>query len=262
MGLKEGTLESLIESRSDRLSPDIVFREMLEAIDCLALHDLIHRDMKPENILYITRSDGQYQFQLGDFGLCNRSVSAHTFVGSPLYTAPEMFRRGKQTHKVDVWSLFVTMVWVLDVRGFRQKSKQFKSPDEVHEFVLLVASEEQAMSRIREMAIFDPEKRASAAQMLVKCFDGEGLSTPRNKVPALNSSPATVVAKDPAQSVPTPTARTTQKFPRGLQRNTCRIEKARVRQAQPSVHDQLLKGPHLAKRQRLQSKDEQNLQQD
>jgi len=57
------------------------------------------------------------------------------------------------------------------------------------------------MSQIREMAIFNPEKRASAAQMLVKCFNGEGLSTPRNQVPALNSSPAAVITKGPAQGV-------------------------------------------------------------
>jgi hypothetical protein len=31
--------------------------------------------------------------------------------------------------------------------------------------------------------VVDPVERASAAQMLVKHFDGAGLSTPRNQVP-------------------------------------------------------------------------------
>jgi serine/threonine protein kinase len=78
--------------------------------------------VKPENILYISPLDGQCQFQLGDFGLCNRAVDAATFAGSRLYMAPEMFREGGQIHKVDVWSLFVTMLWILDIGEFRQRS--------------------------------------------------------------------------------------------------------------------------------------------
>ncbi|KAF2179939.1 kinase-like protein [Zopfia rhizophila CBS 207.26] len=239
MGLKEGTLESLIESGSYPV-PDAVFHQMLQALDCLALNDIVHRDVKPANILYVTRPDSQYQFQLGDFGLCNRSVSAHTFVGSPLYMAPEFYQQGEQTYKVDVWSLFVTMLWLLDVRAFRRTWKQFKSPGEVHEVVLFAASNEDTVSKIREMAIVNPEERASAAQMLVKCFNGVGLSTPQNRVPALNISPAIAEARE---LVPAPvplTTRTAQKLPKGLQKNRNifaaaaqhRVEKARYPQAQ------------------------------
>jgi serine/threonine protein kinase len=81
--------------------------------------------VKPENILYISQPGGQYQFQLGDFGLCNRAVDATTFAGSRTYMAPEMFRKGGQTPKLDVWSLFVKMLWTLDVREIRRKSDQF-----------------------------------------------------------------------------------------------------------------------------------------
>ena len=76
----------------------------------LAWKGIIHRDVKPENILYISQPGGQYQFQLGDFGLCNRAVDAMTYAGSELYMAPKMFRKGGQTSKLDVWSLFVTML--------------------------------------------------------------------------------------------------------------------------------------------------------
>ena len=259
MGLKAGTLESLIESGSCHPVAESVFYQMLQALDCLAINDIVHRDVKPENILYVPLPDNQYQFQLGDFGLCNRSINALTYAGTPIYMAPEIsFQKGEQTHKVDVWSLFVTMLWTLDVGGFRQRSEQFKSPSEVHESVLFAASNENAISKIREMAIANPEERASAAQMLVKCFNGAGLSTPRNHVPALNTSPAIVAAKDLMPCRPTIAARTTQKFPRGLQKNANifaamaqhRVEKARIPlQAKLPRHcDQLLEGPHLAKR--------------
>jgi hypothetical protein len=54
------------------------------------------------------------------------------------------------------------------------------------------------LSSIQEMAIEDPAKRASAAQMLVKCFNGEGLTTLQNKNFALIETPSTVsnVRKD------------------------------------------------------------------
>jgi len=60
MGLKEGTLESLIMNRSGLSVATLVFDDMLQAIDCLASKNIIHRDVKPENILYTTLPDGQY----------------------------------------------------------------------------------------------------------------------------------------------------------------------------------------------------------
>jgi hypothetical protein len=52
---------------------------------------------------------------------------------------PEMFREGDQTHKIDVWSLFVTMLWTLDAGEFRQRSNQFKTDAEVQRAVLSAA---------------------------------------------------------------------------------------------------------------------------
>jgi len=37
-----------------------------------------------------------------------------------------MFRDDGQIHKVDVWSFFVTMLWILGVGEIRQRSDQFK----------------------------------------------------------------------------------------------------------------------------------------
>jgi len=92
MGLKEGTLESLVESGADASAvANSVYPQMLQGLDHLAWKGIVHRDIKPENILHVSQPDGQYQFQLGDFGLCNRIVDAATFAGSRLYMPPEMF---------------------------------------------------------------------------------------------------------------------------------------------------------------------------
>lgn len=171
---------------------------MLRALDCLANLGIIHRDLKPANILYSLNASGQPEFQLGDFGLCNRVFHAVTEVGTPLFMAPEVRQCEPQTAKVDVWSLFVTMLWTLDVNGFRQT--RFANYTDAQVAVSLAASNAKTVSPIKEMAIINPEKRASAAQMLVKCFNGEGLSTKRTRVPPLpvDSSPATTRAPGPA----------------------------------------------------------------
>lgn len=182
MGLKDGTLESLIESGDDLLTvADSVFPQMLRALDYLAYNGIVHRDVKPANILYTSLAHDQYLFQLGDFGLCNRAISAVTTAGTPLYMAPEMFLKGQQSSKVDVWSLFVTMLWTLDVRDFRHCFYRFKTSEDVWNAILL-ASKMDKLSNIQEMAIVSPERRASAAQMLVRLYRGEGLSTPQDRV--------------------------------------------------------------------------------
>ena len=238
MGLKEGTLESLVESGANVIAvAESVFPQMLEALDRIAWGGIVHRDVKPENILYLSQPNGQWQFQLGDFGLCNRIIDATTFAGTCLYMAPEMFQEGYQTPKLDVWSFFVTILWTLDVEGFRQRSNCFRNHAEVQRAVLSAASNVDMVSKIREMAIVGPEERASAAQMLVKHFDGVGLSTPRHQVPTLTSSPppriAAAGASPPAPaSLPTQTAQTKT---RGLQwkarplaaMSPYRLEKAR-----------------------------------
>lgn len=88
--------------------------------------------------------------------------------------------------------------------------------------VLFAASNVDIVSKIREMAIVNPEECASAAQMLVKYFDGAGLTTPRNEVLALTTSHSpTIVAAGAPPLVPSSlTTQTTQAEPRGLQMNT------------------------------------------
>ncbi|KAI0433083.1 kinase-like protein [Xylaria sp. FL1042] len=192
MGLKEGTLYSLIKGESFTSLDDLslsVFNHMLQALDYLASKGMVHRDLKPENILYVVDKDGQYNFQLGDFGFSNYANMAATYVGSPLYMAPELGSGGEQTHKLDVWSLYVTMLWTLDTCGFREKSKHFKGPKAAQDTILRIAAEEATVCRISPMARINPKERASAAQMLLDYFEGVGLSTPRTAIPPLLNDP-------------------------------------------------------------------------
>ena len=183
MGLKEGSLVSLVEAHTDQsqVFAETMFCSMLQALDCLGVNDIVHRDVKPANILYTRDFENKVHFQLGDFGLCNRAVSAFTTsIGTPLYSAPEVNQPGLQTTKVDVWSLFVTVMWILNTEEFHAKEHQFKSSAEVYDTV--AAAAKGSLAQIAWMAAVDPKQRASAAQMLIKHYNGIGLSTPREKI--------------------------------------------------------------------------------
>jgi hypothetical protein len=87
-------------------------------------------------------------------------------------------------------------------------SNQFESTEDAQEAVLFAVSNKDSISKIQDMAIVKAEGRASAAQMLVKCYNRVGLSTPQNQVPALINSPSPAIAAARA-SGPAPPALTT-----------------------------------------------------
>lgn len=157
-----------------------LLRQMFQALDYLAFFGIIHCDVKPANILYLSLSENQCCFQLADFGVCNSITNARTCVGSPIYMAPEVLEdKGiAQSSKVDVWSLFVTLAYALDVNGYRNKA--LATRDKRVEATLEVA-ETQELRSLKDMVAIDPKHRASAAQMLLKVYDGEGFTTPRNQ---------------------------------------------------------------------------------
>ncbi|KAJ4209919.1 hypothetical protein NW767_000198 [Fusarium falciforme] len=180
MKLKSGSVQSLITedqlfARSIDSAYSLLF-QMLQALDCLANVGMIHRDVKPENILFTPLSDGQYLYQLADFGLANLAVNAQTYAGTKPYMAPEVYQgsRQPQTVKMDIWSLFVTLAYAMNAAGFRRKPRH--SREQVFKAVWEAANWVR-LRQFREMAIEDPDYRATAGDMLDKAFFGEGRTT-------------------------------------------------------------------------------------
>lgn len=217
MPLRTGSLASLAKSQPPSYNADqfcLGFTEqILSALDYLASEALIHRDVKPHNILYSCLSDGRYLFQLADFGLAHYQSLAKTSCGTPYYQAPELYPRASgvnaaQSSKIDIWSLFATIAAV------HSRFKEFPPATDNYGRVLNVLKAKAAQSSMLEpMARLHPDRRASAAQMLVYLFEGRGLTTALWKIPPIEPNTEDVPQINPAPGVQ-PTRNDRDKAPR------------------------------------------------
>ena len=92
---------------------EIIFK-CIRALEYAFQHGVIHRDIKPGNILLSNTGETK----VSDFGASFQQHFAHdttqiTGVGSPGYMSPEQIRLETLTHQTDIYSLGVTMYRLL-----------------------------------------------------------------------------------------------------------------------------------------------------
>lgn len=150
--------------------------QMLDALDHCHKEGVIHRDVKPRNIMI----SGQWHATLMDLGLIhidNRTVltDAGTLVGTPRYVAPEAILRCEYLPASDVYSMGVVAYEVASAQRPVEETESIKDllrqivqgqPKRIREHVPDFPQDLEDL--IHRMLEKDPEKRPGPGELLTE----------------------------------------------------------------------------------------------
>ncbi|KAG5177916.1 kinase-like domain-containing protein, partial [Tribonema minus] len=173
-----------------------VFLQVARALYYLHSMNVLHRDVKPENIMVrdVVSADGLFpEAKLLDFGLSkmvgeDMGSAARTFVGTPCYLAPEVEMRsrgqgGSYGAAVDCWSLGAVLYVMLAARfpeftvlGGGRQSVRMAGP-------VWDGISDAAKALIRGLMAHDPTQRMTADQALRSVWATQGAPVPLPTVP-------------------------------------------------------------------------------
>lgn len=184
-----------------------IAKDLCCALELCKKHDIVHRDIKPQNIFLSPNGD----FKLGDFGIAKtvEKTTGGTKIGTYKYMAPEVYNNQPYGTSADIYSLGLVLYWLLNDRrmpfmpsppekikaGMEDKARlrRFsgeKLPPPTH-------GSENLKRFVLKACAFDPKDRfESATQMLdaLNHLDDSDVPT---------SIPITSFADDPASAPPT-----------------------------------------------------------
>jgi len=155
--------------------------QITRALMAAAAHDLIHRDLKPGNIMLTTESE----VKVIDFGLAKAITDAGgqmdlthgEFVGTPSFASPEQFGSGPVDARADIYSLGATLWFALTglaphsgstIEEIRDRQTRDGLP-----IGQLVARKVPGplVKLLRSTLAVDPGKRPASAQELMEALE-------------------------------------------------------------------------------------------
>ncbi|XP_019858094.1 PREDICTED: serine/threonine-protein kinase D1-like [Amphimedon queenslandica] len=128
-------LEMILSSPNSRLSERVtkfLVYQILAALQYLHKKDIVHCDLKPENVL-LTSESGMPQVKLCDFGFA-RIIGEKSFrksiVGTPAYLAPEVLKNEGYNRSLDLWS--VGVIIYVSLSGTFPFNEDEEISDQIH----------------------------------------------------------------------------------------------------------------------------------
>lgn len=148
---------------------------LTSALKYLHKLNIVHRDVKPENLLVSRHADNAKSLKLGDFGLatyCNEAL--FTVCGTPTYVAPEILSEVGYGVEVDVWAAGIILYILLC--GFPPFVSETNNTEELFDKVIDGHFEfsspywddisDSATDLITRMLEVNPETRITAEDVL------------------------------------------------------------------------------------------------
>lgn len=141
------TLQDLVKEKGP-LPQELALSKILDVIEGLSeAHQLglVHRDVKPSNCFL----EANGRVKIGDFGLAKSLVrEAHltrtgTFLGTPLFAAPEQIKMEVVDAQSDVYSVAATLYFLLTGRA------PFQTNDPIASMARIVADDPPSMRTLR-----------------------------------------------------------------------------------------------------------------
>ncbi|XP_040902280.1 MAP/microtubule affinity-regulating kinase 4 isoform X2 [Toxotes jaculatrix] len=171
------------------------FRQIVSAVHYCHQKNIVHRDLKAENLLL----DADSNIKIADFGFSNEFTAGSkldTFCGSPPYAAPELFQGKKYNGpEVDIWSLGVILYTMvsgsLPFDGQNLKELRERVLRGKYRVPFYMSTDCEGI--LRRFLVLNPTKRCSLEQIMKDKwinvgFDGEELKPHTEPVEDFNDT--------------------------------------------------------------------------
>ena len=192
-----------------------IARQAAEGLGEAHRQGVVHRDIKPGNLMLSPLPDERSRVTLMDFGLAQLSKSSRltastTAIGTVSYMSPEQTFGGQVDHRSDLWSLGVVLYEMIGgaapFRGHYEKAVMYAITEEDHEPLTAVRSGlpiELDWIVDKAMAKEPAERYQSAAELLVDLTTMQRkLRTGSTHGSRARSAPARVGADEPTVVLP------------------------------------------------------------
>ncbi len=150
--------------------------QMLQALSYLHRRGILHRDLKPDNVMVIKAPDGDYQVKVLDFGLAvahDYTDQSETVIGTLAYVAPEILQMRTARRESDLYAIGLMMYEILA----EKYPFDFGSINDLMEAILymkprtnLPGIERPVRSILKKLLQKEPEKRYTSAEAVLSAI--------------------------------------------------------------------------------------------
>jgi len=141
------------------------FRQILVALDYLHKSNIVHRDLKLENVLL----DADDNIKIADFGfskIVRPGQLLDTFCGSPMYAAPEVIKNEQyEGTPADIWSLgIILFILVVGRMPWHRTDNKIDAAELLNarlKFPDHIALSAECIDLIRQIVRVNPQDRAT-----------------------------------------------------------------------------------------------------